>query len=117
MLMDEPFFRGLDVRSCANACREETLSLLRETRATCLIVTHAPARGDPASGDRIAVGARGPPGASWRSRRGFIAIHAATICFVGPLFSEINEIPLPPWRRALHLAPDPGAFADAGSNQ
>ena len=40
MLMDEPF-SGLDVQLRERL--QETLALLRETRATCLIVTHAPA--------------------------------------------------------------------------
>jgi iron(III) transport system ATP-binding protein len=41
MLMDEPF-SGLDVQ-LRERLQEETIGLLRETRATCLIVTHAPA--------------------------------------------------------------------------
>ena len=52
MLMDEPF-SGLDVQ-LRERMQEETLQLLRETRATCLIVTHAPAEAIRL-GDRIAV--------------------------------------------------------------
>ena len=52
MLMDEPF-SGLDVQ-LRERLQEETLALLRETRATCLIVTHAPAEAIRL-GDRIAV--------------------------------------------------------------
>ena len=40
VLMDEPF-SGLDRRLRENL-RDETLALLRETRATCIIVTHDP---------------------------------------------------------------------------
>ena len=40
LLMDEPF-SGLDQRLRANV-RNETIALLMETRATCLIVTHDP---------------------------------------------------------------------------
>jgi iron(III) transport system ATP-binding protein len=40
MLMDEPF-SGLDQR-LREAVREETLALLKETRATCVLVTHDP---------------------------------------------------------------------------
>ncbi len=40
MLMDEPF-SGLDQR-LRETVREETLALLRETRATCVLVTHDP---------------------------------------------------------------------------
>lgn len=40
LLMDEPF-SGLDIR-LREVMREETLAILKETRATCIIVTHAP---------------------------------------------------------------------------
>jgi iron(III) transport system ATP-binding protein len=40
VLMDEPF-SGLDRRLRENL-RDETMALLRETRATCIIVTHDP---------------------------------------------------------------------------
>ena len=40
MLMDEPF-SGLDQR-LRESVRAETLTLLRETRASCLLVTHDP---------------------------------------------------------------------------
>ncbi|HSR80319.1 MAG TPA: ABC transporter ATP-binding protein [Hyphomicrobiaceae bacterium] len=52
MLMDEPF-SGLDME-LRERLQEETLALLRETRATCLIVTHAPAEAIRL-GDRVAV--------------------------------------------------------------
>ena len=88
MLMDEPF-SGLDVQ-LRERLQEETLALLRETRATCLIVTHAPAEAIRL-GDRIAV---------MRAGRLVQAGKAETLyrnpadLFVARLFSEINEIPL-----------------------
>jgi iron(III) transport system ATP-binding protein len=88
MLMDEPF-SGLDVQ-LREAVQGETLQLLRETRATCLMVTHSP---DEAMrlGDRIAV---------IRSGR-IVQVGKAEVLyrqpadlFVARLFSEINEIPM-----------------------
>ncbi len=52
MLMDEPF-SGLDQR-LREVVREETLAILRETRASCLLVTHDPAEAMWMA-DRIAV--------------------------------------------------------------
>jgi len=52
MMMDEPF-SGLDPRLRASM-REETLAILRETRTTCIIVTHE-AEEAMLLGDRIAV--------------------------------------------------------------
>lgn len=52
MLMDEPF-SGLDQR-LRESVREETLAVLRETRASCLLVTHDPAEAMWMA-DRIAV--------------------------------------------------------------
>jgi iron(III) transport system ATP-binding protein len=88
MLMDEPF-SGLDVQ-LRERMQDETLGLLRETRATCLIVTHAPAEAIRL-GDRIAV---------MRAGRMIQAGKAETLyrnpadLFVARLFSEINEIPM-----------------------
>ena len=88
MLMDEPF-SGLDVQ-LRERLQEETIGLLRETRATCLIVTHAPAEAIRL-GDRIAV---------MRAGRLIQAGKAEALyrnpadLFVARLFSEINEIPL-----------------------
>lgn len=86
ILMDEPF-SGLDVQ-LRETIRNETLALLRETRSTCLLVTHDP---DEAMqlGDRIAV------------MRGGYIVQADTSqtlyrepadLFVARLFSQINEI-------------------------
>ncbi len=52
LLMDEPF-SGLD-RLLRESVREETLAILRETRATCTIVTHDPEEA-MRLGDRIAL--------------------------------------------------------------
>ena len=52
LLMDEPF-SGLDRRLRDNV-RDETLAVLRETRATCIIVTHDPEEA-MRMGDRIAL--------------------------------------------------------------
>jgi len=86
MLMDEPF-SGLDVQ-LRDAMQEETLSLLREARATSVIVTHNPEEA-MRIGDRIAV---------MRSGRLIQAGAAETLyhqpsdLFVARLFSEINEL-------------------------
>ena len=87
MLMDEPF-SGLDIQLRDNM-QEETLALLRETRATSLIVTHNPEEA-MRLGDRIVV-----------LRAGRIVQVGTTeslfrnpaSLFVARLFSEINEIP------------------------
>lgn len=86
VLMDEPF-SGLDVQ-LRDAMQEETLALLRETRATAMIVTHHPEEA-MRLGDRIAV------------MRGGRLVQVGTAAelyahpsdlFVARLFSEINEI-------------------------
>ncbi len=56
LLMDEPF-SGLD-RRLRDAVRDETLSVLRETRATCMLVTHDPEEA-MRMGDRIALMRKG----------------------------------------------------------
>jgi len=85
LLMDEPF-SGLDVQ-LRDYMQEEALAILRETRATCVIVTHDP---DEAMrlADRIAV-----------MRAGLIVqvgeaeelYRTPTDLFVARFFSEINE--------------------------
>jgi iron(III) transport system ATP-binding protein len=52
LLMDEPF-SGLD-RRLRDSVRDETLAIIRETRATCIIVTHDPEEAMRMS-DRIAL--------------------------------------------------------------
>jgi iron(III) transport system ATP-binding protein len=87
MLMDEPF-SGLDVQ-LRERLQEETLALLRETRATSLIVTHAPAEAIR-MGDRIAVMDGGRVIQAGRAEELY---RNPTVLFVARLFSEINEIP------------------------
>jgi iron(III) transport system ATP-binding protein len=87
MLMDEPF-SGLDVQ-LRERLQEETLGLLRETRSTCLIVTHAPAEAIRL-GDRIAVMRAGKLVQAGRAEA--LYRNPADL-FVARLFSEINEIP------------------------
>ena len=84
--MDEPF-SGLDVQ-LRDSMQEETLALLRETRTTCIIVTHHPEEA-MRLGDRIAVMRsgrivqQGPAEELYRTPADL---------FVARLFSEINEI-------------------------
>jgi iron(III) transport system ATP-binding protein len=87
MLMDEPF-SGLDIQ-LRERMQEETLHLLRETRATCLIVTHAPAEA-VRLGDRIAVMREGRLVQVGKAED--LYRNPADL-FVARLFSEINEIP------------------------
>ncbi|HRN84431.1 MAG TPA: ABC transporter ATP-binding protein [Hyphomicrobium sp.] len=86
MLMDEPF-SGLDVQ-LRESMQQETLALLRETRATTMIVTHDPEEA-MRLGDRIAVMRAGRlvqvGGAEDLYRR-------PAELFVARLFSEINEL-------------------------
>jgi iron(III) transport system ATP-binding protein len=56
LLMDEPF-SGLDKR-LRDSVRDETLAVIRETRATCIIVTHDPEEA-MRMGDKIALMRRG----------------------------------------------------------
>ena len=87
MLMDEPF-SGLDVQ-LRERLQEETLTVLKETRATCLIVTHAPAEAIRL-GDRIAVMRAGRLVQAGTAEE--LYRNPADL-FVARLFSEINEIP------------------------
>ena len=88
MLMDEPF-SGLDVQ-LRDAMQEETLSLLRETRATSLIVTHHPEEA-MRLGDRIAVMAQGRIVQLGTAQDLY---HHPKDLFVARLFSEVNEVRL-----------------------
>lgn len=86
VLMDEPF-SGLDVQ-LRDSMQEETLALLRETRATCMIVTHHPEEA-LRMGDRIAVMRKGRIVQLGRAEDLY---HHPKELFVARLFSEINEI-------------------------
>jgi iron(III) transport system ATP-binding protein len=87
MLMDEPF-SGLDVQ-LRDQMQEDTLALLRETRATSLIVTHNPEEA-MRLGDRVAVLRDGRMVQVGRAEDLY---HNPSDLFVARLFSEINEIP------------------------
>ncbi len=87
MLMDEPF-SGLDVQ-LREAMQEETLALLRETRATSLIVTHHPEEA-MRMGDRIVVLRAGRIVQAGRAEDLY---RLPADLFVARLFSEINELP------------------------
>lgn len=86
LLMDEPF-SGLDVQ-LSDSMQEETLAILRETRATAVIVTHHPEEAMRLA-DRIVILRDGS----------LVQVGTAeelydqpTELFVARLFSEINEI-------------------------
>ena len=87
MLMDEPF-SGLDVQ-LRDSMLEETLGLLRETRATSLIVTHNPEEA-MRMGDRIVVMRDGRIVQAGTAEQLY---REPASLFVARLFSEINEIP------------------------
>jgi iron(III) transport system ATP-binding protein len=89
MLMDEPF-SGLDVQ-LREAMQEETLALLRETRATSVIVTHHPEEA-MRIGNRIAVMRSGRIVQAGTAEELY---HRPADLFVARLFSEINEIAYP----------------------
>ena len=89
MLMDEPF-SGLDIQ-LRERLQEGTLELLRETRATSMIVTHHPEEA-MRLGDRIAVMRAGRVIQVGRAED--LYRHPKDL-FVARLFSEINEIAWP----------------------
>ena len=87
VLMDEPF-SGLDIQ-LREQIQDEARTLLRETRATCLLVTHSPEEAMRLA-DRIAV-----------MREGLL-VQVGTAeelfrqpkdLFIARLFSDINEVP------------------------
>lgn len=86
VLMDEPF-SGLDVQ-LRETIRTETLALLRETRSTCLLVTHDPDEAVQLA-DRIAVMRNGRIVQAGDARALY---HEPADLFVARLFSQINEI-------------------------
>ncbi|HSM20182.1 MAG TPA: ABC transporter ATP-binding protein [Hyphomicrobiales bacterium] len=86
LLMDEPF-SGLD-RRLRESVRDETLALLRETRATCIIVTHDPEEAMRLA-DRIALMRRGRLVQVGRADE----LYGAPVdLFTARFFSEFNEI-------------------------
>ena len=86
MLMDEPF-SGLDVQ-LRDAMQDETLGLIRETRATSMIVTHHPEEAMRLA-DRIAVMRAGEIVQTGTAEDLYTRPAAL---FVARLFSEINEV-------------------------
>lgn len=86
VLMDEPF-SGLDVQ-LRDTIQEETLTLLRETRATSIIVTHHPEEAMRLA-DRIAVMSQGTIIQVGRTEELYLNPKEL---FIARLFSEINEI-------------------------
>lgn len=86
MLMDEPF-SGLDIR-LRDAMREETLTILRETHATCVIVTHQ-AEEAMRMGDRIAVMQNGKIIQIGRPQEIY---NQPQNIFVASMFSDINTL-------------------------
>jgi iron(III) transport system ATP-binding protein len=86
ILMDEPF-SGLDVQ-LREAMQKETRSLLKETGATCILVTHDPVEALRMA-DRIAVVHSGRVVQFGTGEE--LYRHPNTL-FVARLFSEINEI-------------------------
>ncbi len=87
LLMDEPF-SGLDVQ-LRDYMQAQTLAILHETRATCVIVTHHP---DEAMrlADRIAVMRSGLVVQAGDAEELY---RQPTDLFVARFFSEINEVP------------------------
>ncbi|TYC50352.1 ABC transporter ATP-binding protein [Rhodobacterales bacterium] len=87
LLMDEPF-SGLD-RRLRDSVRGETLAVIRETRATCIIVTHDPEEA-MRMGDKIAL-----------MRGGRLVQHGTAEdlyrspvdLFAARFFSELNQFP------------------------
>ncbi|MXN64564.1 ATP-binding cassette domain-containing protein [Stappia sp. GBMRC 2046] len=86
LLMDEPF-SGLD-RRLRDSVRDETLSVLRETRATCILVTHDPEEA-MRMGDRIALMRKG---AITQLGTADELYNRPADLFVARFFSELNEI-------------------------
>lgn len=89
VLMDEPF-SGLDVQLRDNM-QEETLALLRETRATAIIVTHHPEEAMQLA-DRVAVMRSGEVVQTGKAQDLY---DSPKELFVARLFSEINELTYP----------------------
>ena len=86
LLMDEPF-SGLD-RRLRESVRDETLALLRETRATCILVTHDPEEAMRLA-DRIALMRRGRLVQVGRADELY---RNPVDLFTARFFSEFNEI-------------------------
>jgi len=88
LMMDEPF-SGLDTR-LRDEMREETLAILKETRATCILVTHS-CEEAMRMGNRIAMMRDGlllQAGTAEELYHSPVDINAAR------MFSDLNEVPV-----------------------
>ncbi|WP_390867469.1 ABC transporter ATP-binding protein [Prosthecodimorpha staleyi] len=106
LLMDEPF-SGLD-RRLRDSVRDETLAVLRETRATSLVVTHDPEEA-MRMGDRIALMRQG---LLIQVGTGAEIYNAPADLFTARFFSELNVIQGRGTQGAV--ATPVGSFAAAG---
>jgi iron(III) transport system ATP-binding protein len=86
LLMDEPF-SGLD-RRLRDEVRDDTLNVLRESRVTCIVVTHDPEEA-LRMGDRIALMNRGTLIQSGTPEHIYTRPHDL---FVARFFCDLNEI-------------------------
>jgi iron(III) transport system ATP-binding protein len=88
LMMDEPF-SGLDMQ-LRDEMREETLTILKETRATCILVTHST---DEAMrmGNRIAVMREGKVLQVGTAEELY---HSPNSINTARMFSDLNEIPV-----------------------
>ncbi|MGH6826591.1 MAG: ABC transporter ATP-binding protein [Methyloceanibacter sp.] len=87
LLMDEPF-SGLDPR-LREKIREETLAILHETRATCIVVTHD-AEEAMRMGDRVALLRQGHV---VQTGRALDLYRAPKDILAARTFSDLNEVP------------------------
>jgi iron(III) transport system ATP-binding protein len=88
LMMDEPF-SGLD-EQLRDEMREETLAILKETRATCILVTHS-CEEAMRMGNRIALMREGKLLQSGTAEELY---HAPTDINAAHMFSDMNEIPV-----------------------
>jgi iron(III) transport system ATP-binding protein len=87
LLMDEPF-SGLDPR-LREKMREETLAILHETHATCIVVTHD-AEEAMRMGDRVALMRRG---SVVQTGKALDLYRAPKDILAARTFSDLNELP------------------------
>jgi iron(III) transport system ATP-binding protein len=87
LLMDEPF-SGLDPQ-LREKMREETLSILHETRATCIVVTHD-AEEAMRMGDRVALMRKGR---ILQTGKALDLYRAPKDILAARAFSDLNEVP------------------------
>lgn len=88
LMMDEPF-SGLDTR-LRDEMREETLTILKETRATCILVTHS-CEEAMRMGNRIAMMREGRLLQVGTAEELY---HAPADINAARMFSDLNEIPV-----------------------